>query len=445
MSGFFNDQYLKQFNSFITELKQLFINNCIDDNYDDTEIDVSSELKLIEELDDNDKINKGKQFNNLLSDDLFDLFLKSKIKVYSHKNENTLKLSECLFGKKLTLRNLLNNQSDEIKKIIWINLHTLYSVSEFLKPFDLQNSERISLLHKEISNKKSEIDDKQEYQSEKIVFNKQDTKNKLQEMLGVDVNNQTSDMIDDIVGSFENVLSGGNNSNPLLGIMDISQKISSKYADQINKGDIELDKIMDSIMGKIPGMNQIMSSLFKKPNTQQKKVIIDGSFTTANIDVGKLENDNTNMKFGNMLKMADNFGIIPGGKNNDNSQSEMWTGLTGNSDSTKSIENPGEIFTGLLDNIMSPKSNIDNNDKPTDSLLGGMFNGLMNGIKSQNNKSPDLPCFDQIGKMMNIIKKLENSKSKDDMNNIKSEMDNFLGNDLGIDITKLNEDIKKFC
>jgi hypothetical protein len=54
-------------------------------------------------------------------------------------------------------------------------------------------------------------------------------------------------MIDDIVESFEKVLTGQSSGNPLSGIMEISQKISVKYADKINKGDIELDKLMDEI------------------------------------------------------------------------------------------------------------------------------------------------------------------------------------------------------
>jgi hypothetical protein len=46
------------------------------------------------------------------------------------------------------------------------------------------------------------------------------------------------DMIDDIVKSFENMLSSGDNSNPFAGIMGLSQEISMKYANKINSGDL---------------------------------------------------------------------------------------------------------------------------------------------------------------------------------------------------------------
>ena len=109
MEKFFIEQYLHQFNIFINELKNLFIDHNINDIDDDiVELNVEQELEILENLPDDDKINKGIEFNNLLSDELFDLFLKCKIKVFSHKMDTTLKLSESLFNNKLTLRNLLN-------------------------------------------------------------------------------------------------------------------------------------------------------------------------------------------------------------------------------------------------------------------------------------------------------------------------------------------------
>ena len=99
MEKFFIEQYLHQFNIFINELKNLFIDHNINDIDDDiVELNVEQELEILENLPDDDKINKGIEFNNLLSDELFDLFLKCKIKVFSHKMDTTLKLSESLFN-----------------------------------------------------------------------------------------------------------------------------------------------------------------------------------------------------------------------------------------------------------------------------------------------------------------------------------------------------------
>ena len=68
-------------------------------------------------------------------------------------------------------------------------------------------------------------------------------------------------LIDDIVKSFEDMLSCGDNSNPFAGIMGLSQDISKKYANKINNGEIELDKIIKSITSKVPGMDVMMDSM----------------------------------------------------------------------------------------------------------------------------------------------------------------------------------------
>uniref|UniRef100_A0A6C0EEA6 Uncharacterized protein n=1 Tax=viral metagenome TaxID=1070528 RepID=A0A6C0EEA6_9ZZZZ len=433
MSNFFNDQYINHFNAFIQQLKQLFV------NVTDTEINIESELKLIEELNDQEKINRGMQFNMLITDELFNLFIKSKIKIFSYKNSDTLFLSECLFGNNLSLKNLLNNQPDPIKKIIWKNLHILYIVTEFLKPIETQNTEKMIQLNNLVKNNENNS------KNNNFNYNKNDQKINLQKMLGVDTNNQTSEMIDDIINSFDNILNGESNTNPLIGIMEISQKISSKYSDQINKGDIELDKIIQSIVSKIPGMDKIMTSLMIPKNNQNvdqnTKIIIDEQFSTANVKLGHIdENNESNMKIGNILKMADQFGVIPGGKKKINNSDE---------------NQESNIFNNLLGGLMNGKGKGKGND----------LNDFINGMSSGNDKDPSnnnlftnlfenlskgkgkgieqINGLDKIGKMMDIMKNLEKSKSKNDIGNIKKEMDNLLINDFGIDINKLNEDMKK--
>jgi hypothetical protein len=224
--------------------------------------------------------------------------------------------------------------------------------------------------------------------------------------------------------------------NPILGIMEISKKISSKYCDQINKGDIELDKILESIMSKIPGMGPMISSLMKKPTVQtNQKIIMDDNFSTADVELGKMEESDSqsNMKFGNMLKIADQFGVIPGGKD-DNKQNPISNLLNG-FPNDKNLGDTDSLFSDMFKNM-----NANNGD--TTNLLSSLLGDVTKGLGQDSGKNI-APGLDQIGKMMNIIKKLESSKSKNDVNNIKHEMDTFLQKDLGIDINKLNDDMKK--
>jgi hypothetical protein len=257
-------------------------------------------------------------------------------------------------------------------------------ISELLKPEELTNHENIRLLNKVIAKEKglpnvdNKLDESDENKSRNINSNQEtETNKKLQEMLGVDVNEETTSMINDIVGSFEKVLTNQSNPNPLGGIMEISQTISVKYADKINKGEIELDKLMQAITKKVPGMEQMMNGMMggaaSKPKSKEK-ILIDENFSTANINVGmnKEPESENNMNIASMLKMADQFGVIPGGKSTSGENSGI----------------PG------------------------------------------------------IGKVMDIMRKLENTNTKEDADALKIEMDSFLQKEMGVDVNKLNEQLE---
>jgi len=368
-SNFYESQYLQMFSHFIEQLKIIFPDE-----------ETNKFLCDFESLSDQDKILRGQNFSLSIDDKNFELFCDSKIKVFSHKSKNTLAISESLFGKNLYLKNILNNQSDDVKKVIWNNLHTLCFLCELLKPENLQDSERIMQLTKLINTDDSSEEESEEEQ-EASNFN-DDTKKKLQDMLGVKVNNETTSMIDDIVGSFESVLTNQSGGNPLGGIMDISQKISVKYADKINNGDIELDKLMQAITSKVPGMDQMMGGMMggsKDKAKPKEKVLIDENFSTASVEVGiNKEPESKGMNVSGILKMADQIGVIPGGK-----QSSKESGIE----------------------------------------------DMMNGIPG-------------IGKVMEMMQKLENTNTQEDAEALKLEMDTFLQTELGVDIDKLNEQLE---
>jgi hypothetical protein len=368
MSDFFKEQYLTNFNNFIDQLQFIFPDD-----------ETKTVLAVLKGMSDETKINNSQTFCNSITGENFDLFLKSKIKVFSHKSPNTLLISESLFGSNFSLKNILNNQPEEVKKIIWLNLHTLNMLAELMKPDDKQNKNNIVALN-------NLINGKQEIETLKLPHtSNNEARKRIQQMLGVDINNDTTDMIDDIVASFERVLSGSG-GNPLSGIMEISQTISTKYANKINSGDIELGKLMDSITTKVPGMDQMMKSMktsgFSGTSTVPKeKVIIDENFSTADVIITETHNDNngSGMKIGNMLKMADQFGVLPGGKTSEGMPS--LSGLPG------------------LDNIPG------------------------------------------IGKMMEMMQKLEKAESQDDAAALKLEMDSYLEKELGVDVNALNSQL----
>ncbi len=377
-------QYLAHFNNFVSQLKVIFPSD-----------ETVKVLETIESWTDEVKLARGQLFNSSIRDENFDSFLKNKIKVFSHKADDTRKISETLFGADFSVKNLLNNQPEEVKKFIWLNLHTLWIIGEMLKPEELIDNEKINQMN-EILLKERGIEESNEPEQNNESTNTESseksnksgnkvTNKKLQDMLGVNVNSETTQMIDDIVGSFESVLtnkSGSGNPNPLAGIMEISQKISVKYADKINKGEIELDKLMESITKKVPGMDQMMAGMGgmggqkKKP---KEKILMDENFSTANIQVGiNKEPEGNKFNIGNMLKMADQFGVIPGGKKSESGDMPGMPGMAG-----------------------------------------------MDGIPG-------------IGKVMELMQKLDKTETNEEAEALKLEMDTFLQKELGVDVEQLN-------
>ena len=217
-------------------------------------------------------------YDSLNDDNLFLLFSKSKIKVFSAKMTETHAISTSLFTEELTLKQVFNNQPDMIKNQFWDKLYRLYID---INKMNTLNNERISALIDRIKD------------ITKTLSNK--VKN---DILKVNVNNTTNNMIDDIVDSFQNIMN--NKTNPFDNIMSITTMISDKYKHQLQNGDIQLDKIMGGIDGVLPG-------LMKQRDTtaSNEPVIIDENFSTSKVNIGEEEESKGNIA--NMMKMIPNM------------------------------------------------------------------------------------------------------------------------------------------
>lgn len=251
-------------------------NNILDTVESVLKLDISYYKNL---SDTNKQENVERFFNSLEDDTLFLLFSKSKIKVFSGKTDETHNVSVSLFDEKLTLKQMFNNMTDIVKNQYWDKLFRLYI--EYNKTLENSNNMRFTMLLDSI----------------KTINNTLSSKVK-NDILKVDVNNTTNSMIDDIVGSFQNIM--GNKSNPFDNIMNITTMISDKYKDQLQNGEIQLDKIIGGIDGVIPG-------LMKKTEEKKEPVIIDENFSTDNVNVGEIKEESGN-NFGNMMKMIPNMG-----------------------------------------------------------------------------------------------------------------------------------------
>ena len=184
--------YLQNYNLLIEQLTFLFN----DEEYKDYIVVLNNESK-------DKKWLRGVKFQQQISNELFDTFLESKIKLFSHKDENTKNVSESLFGSELSLKKIFNNRDDNTKFILWAYLHLIVLMIELAQN---KNKERIAQLSKLIEENASLLE------KLKIKANKKndvkDPKTMIKEMFNVDVNDQTNDMLNDIVKSFESSLKG---------------------------------------------------------------------------------------------------------------------------------------------------------------------------------------------------------------------------------------------
>ncbi len=327
-------KFLEEYNLFLNQLSYLF----------DEESDKNLIKKLVDECD-TDKISRGKLFyESLEEENLYMLFCKSKVRLFSSKDDNTDVVSNSLLGEKLPLKKLLNNQDDTTKIVIWKYLHLFYFLFESMNK---NRADRMSKISKILKNVTSNLTE--------------EVKN---DFLNVDVNKDTNNMIEDIVKSFEQSLSSGS-GNPFESIMDITQNITEKYTQKIESGDIELDKLMGSIQENIPGMPNLAG--LGKDKTPKEKVVIDEEFSTDNVELGDKDKEekSPNLDLNSMMKMMNSLNKDGDGNNPD--------------------------FGGLF------------------SMLG----------------------------------KLDKIDSTEDAENLKKEMDTYLESELGVDISKLNQQIEK--
>ena len=252
--------------------------------------DLNHNMKMLSTLDVSSKETNIRNFHHSLQDDLvFTLFSKMKIKVFSAKTEETHLVSCSLLSSNFTLKYLFNNMTDLVKTKLWGKVFKIYITYDSTLP--TPNNERTTELR---ANYKLHLEtNKMEDNLASKVKN---------DILKVNVNAKTNNMIDDIVNSFQDIMKKGNtNGNPFDNIMNITNMITDKYKSNIDNGDIELDKILGGINNVIPGLMPT-----KKTPEEEKAaepVIINEEFSTANVNVGKEEEEESG-GMGGIMKMV---------------------------------------------------------------------------------------------------------------------------------------------
>jgi hypothetical protein len=305
MSDIYSEGCVKFYKNFIFHLKIIFSSELLH------QLDGIDEL-----LTDEPKVicSRISQFVNGLkmSEEFNDLFIKKKIKLFSHKNPITQQLSECLFGPKYPLKQLLNNQPDTVKELIWYQLHVLGLIGRLLPNENNENENNKNEINTELAQLLLNTNSNQ-YINPKIISDsitklltkltngkldpnpeidhdtkdgtnskpKDGTNSKpedgtnskpkdvpnskpnfiLDSIFNENLNDATRDMLKDVIQTFEPMINNINNPNIYPQMIATAQSIMSKYSESINNGTIEMEKLFEIICKHIPGMEQMMGSL----------------------------------------------------------------------------------------------------------------------------------------------------------------------------------------
>ena len=369
-------------------------------------------------------------FYNLLEDDiLYLLFLNNKIKVFSSKEEDTQKLSNSLFGNKLLLKNIFNNQDEMNKLILWDSLLHLYNVIE------LNNKNRNERLE--------ELNDKFKQIKIKLSEHVKD------QFLPKDVNNTTNNLVNDIIGSFQNLVS--DNKNPFENIMGITTKISEKYFKDIENGNIEVDKLLKNmpIPGNKEGLNMenIMKNMMGGKNGDMMKNMGDmmgNMMDGENGDMVKNMGDMMGNMMGNMMdgENGDMVKNMMGGENGDmmKNMGDMMGNMMGGEmgDMMKNITGgKKEEKTTIIDDNFST-SDIEVGKDELEKKGKGMIGNVMNMAKN----IPDMSGMPGLGEIGNMMKDMKNGDMNlGNLESMKGTMDNFMEKALGVNMDDFNKNM----
>jgi hypothetical protein len=167
MLKYFQDQFIEYYDKFTDQVGNYFTDDTVQDAIKTVKQDnVEQKNQVVDKL-----------VNNM-SDETFELFVHSKLKTFSHKNNDTKMLSEAFFGEKLTMKQILNNQSDDIKKTVWIYLHVLYLYGQLTLEQSKRNQSHIDRLYKLLNIDPISNDE----------FDKDKATDKIYKLLNVEVN-----------------------------------------------------------------------------------------------------------------------------------------------------------------------------------------------------------------------------------------------------------------
>ena len=395
MTDYYKKQFEEKYQEFINQILVLYPN-------EDSEVNKC--VNQLNQLKNEEKKTCGENFANLINKSSTNKnnLLKRKIKLFSSKSTDTKKISYALL-KFLPLKKLLNgNIANSTKEIVWDYIQLLYVFSELSvkNKNDIDKGLIKNLLHMVNDNsKKTSSSDKSPKKVNKIV--KKDKKENKENILNLDCNEETNNMINDIVGMFQdNLDNSDNNSNPFQNIVEVTKKITEQYQGKIENGDIDLDGLLKNIQKSMPNMPNLDLS---GKSEDEIKHIIDENFSTADVGVGESKDKEKGGGFdmsqmmGMMKNLNETLGSDGNGMEGLNKMMESLGGMK-----MPENEDEAEEHSKKMREILEKDFKMDLSE--LDALKGDLEG-------KGENETLDEKDFEKIsGVMSNLLKGMENKE-----------------------------------
>lgn len=254
------------FDDFCNKIKNIYVEDTLINEF------LNKYIKLSQD----DKISLVDNFYNkfLCIDNGYTYLKNKKVKLFSSKEVDTHLLSLSLFGEELPLKKIFNNLEGEHKNYLWTSL-------EVIVYYKSANSN-------------------QNTQTPKIQNS----------ILNMEVDENVNTMINDIVDEFKNTMKDNKSNNPLESIFGITTKITEKYHDKLQSGEIKLDNIVNDLQKNMPGIKELMEKFVpkNKPKAKKETVIIDENFSTDKVITGDDKPEENNINLQKILPMLNSLG-----------------------------------------------------------------------------------------------------------------------------------------
>ena len=401
MTEYYKKQFDEKYTEFIKQILKL---------YPESSSEVNKCVNQISSLNDQEKRECGIKFTELINNSTSNKnnLLGRKIKLFSSKSEENKMISYALL-KFIPLKKLLNgNVADNVKEIIWDYIQLLYVFTE-LSVKDKNNMDKDlikNLLHMVNDNSKknsdTSTDNSPSKKKEQREQSQQKDKEKDANILNLDCNPETNNMINDIVGMFQNNLEGdGNDGNPFKNIVEVTKKITEQYQGKIENGDIDLDGLLKSIQKSMPNLPDLN---LEGKSEDEIKHIIDENFSTADVDLGEGKKDEKGgLDMSQMMNMMKNLNQTLGSNGNGmEGLNKMMESLGG----MKMPDNEEEAadHTNKMRNILEKDFNMDL------SQLDSLKNDLEGKGDKENLDENDFEKITDV--MSNLLKGMDNQNDK---------------------------------